>query len=508
MTDQQRRGSGAVRSLWHGTRAAWGLMLVTLVGGVIRFVGLGRQDLWLDETVTASLLDRSLGDMLSALESSESTPPLYYVLAWAWARVVGLEPTAIRSLSALVGTLTIPVVYVAGTTLVSRRAGFAAAALAAVSPLLVWYSQEARSYALLTLLTALSFAFFARAIARRSTHAFVGWAASSALALATHYFAVFLIAAEAVALLWLIPRRRATLVGASAVGATGLLLAPLVLGQASGSATWVREVDLARRVGESLRQLIIPSFPPIWAGTNVPETAYAGLWPVAVGVLAVAVGIAVVLGRGRERRGVLLALAIGGIAVLGPLALAVAGQVVADGRGDFVLYRNFLPAWLPMAVVVAGGLCVRRTGVLGVVGVLAIVAGSCVVLALMSSEERFERDDWSAVRETLGQRSVVVLSPSWQVDALTYHVRGVVPVPDHGVSTDEIDVVVRRRAPSYSTLVGSYSPPAGFVRVSSVRVQHWDVVRYRAPTAVRLRLEQLKDAHPEDASKIVLFRER
>ena len=57
----------------------------------------------------------------------------------------------LRSLSALAGTLTVPVCYAAGRTLVSHRAGMIVAALSAVSPLLVWYSQEARAYGLFVL---------------------------------------------------------------------------------------------------------------------------------------------------------------------------------------------------------------------------------------------------------------------------------------------------------------------------------------------------------------------
>jgi uncharacterized membrane protein len=71
--------------------------------------------------------------------------------------------------------------------------------------MLIWYSQEARAYALFVLLTALSLLYFVRALDRGTRRDFVLWGAFSALALATHYFAAFLIAAEA---LWLLHRRR------------------------------------------------------------------------------------------------------------------------------------------------------------------------------------------------------------------------------------------------------------------------------------------------------------
>ena len=55
--------------------------------------------------------------MLRPIPTTESTPPLYYVLARGWAVVFGTGEVGLRSLSALLGTLTIPVVYAIGATL-------------------------------------------------------------------------------------------------------------------------------------------------------------------------------------------------------------------------------------------------------------------------------------------------------------------------------------------------------------------------------------------------------
>src|SRR6185295_17039198 len=110
----------------------------------------------------------------------------------------------LRSVSAMAGVATVPVAYLLGAELSSRRAGIVAAALVAVNPMLVWYSQEARAYALFALLTALSLLYFVRALDRGQRRDSVALGVVSALALATHYFAAFPIAAEA---LWLLRRR-------------------------------------------------------------------------------------------------------------------------------------------------------------------------------------------------------------------------------------------------------------------------------------------------------------
>ncbi len=113
------------------------------------------------------ILHPSLFDTLGAVPRSESTPPLYYLAAWLWSRPFGTGEVGLRSLSALAGTASIAIVYLGAVALpLPRRAGLIAAAIVAVSPVAIWFSQDARAYALVFLLTGLSFLFFARA--RRS----------------------------------------------------------------------------------------------------------------------------------------------------------------------------------------------------------------------------------------------------------------------------------------------------------------------------------------------------
>ena len=83
---------------------------------------------------------------------------------------------------------------------------------------------------------------------------------------------------------------------------------------------------------------------------------------------------------------------------------------------------------------------------------------------------------------------------------------GVETIPEGGVEVDEIDVLVRRKAPSYTTLASGYEPPPGFDDVSYLRAQHWDVTRYRSSSPVRVTFAELGRVRPEDGSRIVLVR--
>src|SRR3954469_7223085 len=186
---------------------AGGLATAVVLGAALRFTALATQSFDGDELHTAWLVQQPLGDMLGSIPDSESTPYLYYVLAWAWARVFGggTGGALLRSFSARAGVLTVPAAFALGRRLVGERAAAATAALVAASPLLVWFSQQARTYALFVLLAPLAAAAFAAALEDRDARAVRWWAALSALAVLTHYFAAFLVVPQAI---WLARSRR------------------------------------------------------------------------------------------------------------------------------------------------------------------------------------------------------------------------------------------------------------------------------------------------------------
>src|SRR3954466_5060010 len=98
-------------------RRLMALAALVALGAALRFATLDVQSFWFDEAVTVGLVKRSLGDMLSHIPNSESTPPLYYVLAWLWSKAFGTGEVGLRSLSALCGTAAIPAFYAAAAEL-------------------------------------------------------------------------------------------------------------------------------------------------------------------------------------------------------------------------------------------------------------------------------------------------------------------------------------------------------------------------------------------------------
>ena len=388
------------------SQAFWIVAGLTALAALLRFSTLGAQAFHHDEIVTAGRVVRaSIWHLFDRVEFGESVPPLYYLLAWPWSKLAGTGAVGLRSLSAAAGVATIPVVYLIGLQLRGRATGIAAAALVATNPMLIWYSQEARAYSLLVLLSSLSLLFFLRARRGGGGRDLLWWAVSSSLALATHYFAAFPIALEA-ALLVRARGREATraLLG---VGAAGLALAPLALTQAShiDNTDWIAQLGLAYRLGE--------------AGVSfmVGETGFLIAQPVRpllalVPGLAAAACLALLALRGTpaQRRDGGLLLAIAAATVLAPVALALLGK-------DFVLDRNLIAAVVPVLVVLAVGATMAQARRAGAVLATALVVYSLGIWVAAASTPSLQRPDFRAVAIELGHPDAPRAMFTWSLGA-------------------------------------------------------------------------------------------
>jgi 4-amino-4-deoxy-L-arabinose transferase-like glycosyltransferase len=218
--------AGEYRQRWRLRAGSDVQMLVglMLVATVLRFATITGQSYWLDESQAVHELRLPFGAMLHAWTTTEWNPPLYLLIAWPWAKLLGTGELALRALSALLGVAVVPLLYLSGRELVSRRAGVMAAALTAVNPFMIWYSQEAREYMLLVALCSASLWCFARAWRAPTRQALLWWAVVSGLALLTQYFAGFLVAAEGLLLVYR-ARNRASI---AALVSTAVVLAPFV----------------------------------------------------------------------------------------------------------------------------------------------------------------------------------------------------------------------------------------------------------------------------------------
>src|SRR4051794_40945572 len=253
---------------------AWQPLLgaIVLAGAALRFATLSTQSFWLDEAIAINSARLDLGGLIDSLARTEGNPPFYFLLLDGWMRVFGDSEAAVRSLSAVIGTATVVVAFEIGRRLATTRAGLVFAALVAFNPLLVWFSQEARPYMLLVLLSGLSFLYFARALVERpSGRLLAWWAVWSGLAFATHYFAGLLILPEALWLLHRVRPRRPVLYAVAGFAVVPLALIPLVAEQGQ-----VQDYSFVK--GEALLTRLFAQVPKQWlVGYDAPtETLTVG----------------------------------------------------------------------------------------------------------------------------------------------------------------------------------------------------------------------------------------
>jgi uncharacterized membrane protein len=220
-------------------------LALTLLALAIRLHNLSYHSLWFDEVMSVhwarSSVPRILEVSMNLLE--DRLPPLYYLFLHYWRLFAGDGEAAVRLPSVLLGTLLIPVVYRLASDLFDARVGSLAAALTALNPFLVWYSQEARMYALAVLLATLGTWFFLQATAltlvnKRNKNvtgyaAIPYWLAYGLCALAglyTHLYTGFLLPAHVLYLLLTHCRsRRVWLPFILTMLVIALLFAPLAL---------------------------------------------------------------------------------------------------------------------------------------------------------------------------------------------------------------------------------------------------------------------------------------
>ncbi|MFY1675397.1 glycosyltransferase family 39 protein [Plantactinospora sp. WMMB334] len=308
--------------------------LVTLA---ITTTQLSRAPLWRDELATWGAASRPVGDLFRLTGNVDAVSGPYYLLMHFWIAVAGDSTVALRLPSALAMAGAAALTTLLGARLFGPFAGLVAGLLFAVLPSTSRYGQEARSYALVTLLAMLAGLLLLRAMDRPGWPRWAGYTAAVAGAGLAHLVAVLLVVGHALAVLTC--RRPGILWRwAVAVGAAGLVLAPLAVlgrGQQGRQLGWVEQPDLTTLIG-------VP-------GALTQASAVGGLL---LGLAAVAVA-------NRGRPGVLL-----GLAVLLPVLLLFAAGQVTD---------LFVPRYLLFVVPLAAVLAAATLSTLRPPAVLAIL---------------------------------------------------------------------------------------------------------------------------------------
>ncbi len=510
----------------------WPLAALTLLAAALRLSTLDLQSFWYDEAFTpVHVLHPSLLATLRSVVHTENTPPLWYVVAWADSRVLGTGEVALRLPSALAGIATVPVAWMIGRELAGRRVALLTAALVAVNPLFLWYSQEARAYSLFVLMAALAMLCFLRAEREPTRTRMAAFAASGSLALLTHYFAVFLLIPMA---LWLLRDptdrgdgarrveppaerpsagrgtdrpaiRREALPAVAVLAIVGLALLALISAQGGHGTQWIGQWPFSERL-QAIVQYYLTGYSgaPLGHGVELlvalPIIAGAGLglWrmtePLPARALQTAAGRARMQARRREQRGVMIAFVIAASGVLIPVVLVAFGA-------DYLAPRNLVAAMIAVTALIAVLMASPPSGRWGIVlGVTAAVA-FLVISIDVDLSPRLQRGNWRAVARLLraGDQDHVITTVELGGAPLEYYIPDLRNLPrGRSVTVTEIDEV------GYAPLRASAGlPPApGFRLLGRQDIDGLIVYRFvssipRAVPEAILRRHVITLAHPE-----------
>ena len=143
------------------------LAVIILMGFLLRLYGLGSESLWLDEGISYIWASQSIPDIMNSV-ADDVHFPLYYLVLHGWISIAGTSEFALRFLSLVFGTLSIPVLYLVARTLFNRKTALLSSLFLSLSVFHVYFSQEVRVYSLLGLLSLLSMLFFIRLLRRKT----------------------------------------------------------------------------------------------------------------------------------------------------------------------------------------------------------------------------------------------------------------------------------------------------------------------------------------------------
>jgi mannosyltransferase len=456
------------------------LIVIVVAGAAVRFATLGVQSFAEDESTTALLMLRPFGSMVGQLPDSETTPPLFYLLEWLVTHPFGVTEVSARLISALAGTLTIPLAAEAARLVSGRRAAIIGALLVAFNPFLVWYSQEARAYSLLVLFTTAALYFFARLLRDAADRdALIGWSVLSALALLTHYFAVFVLAAEAIWILLRVAPRRHAILAVALPAVTGLALLPLLHAQTHPSG---RSFHQKFQVPNESLIVRLARMPREWAlGFAAPAGKVLAFVALAVLTWGLVELYRHATGPLRERATTVLL--VGATGVLVPALGALGGKST-----DFVASRNLIAALVPLLVVAACGLATARhtrwaIGVPVAIGLFAIV--------LVAADRTYQRPDYRDAMASLGtpQDWRVIAMNRRLADPLVFYglrtapVAGRVLTPQRVRELDVLSLPAERKLHPQDVR-GLRPPVQGFRLVAIKRGRTWQAAIFRAPRLI------------------------
>lgn len=388
--------------------------------------------IWVDEAISIQEAREPFRGMLTDLRTTDVHPPGYFTVLWSWVHLFGSGPLSVRMPGILAGIATIPAVFAAGRELFDRRAGLIAALFAALSPMCVWYAQEARPYCFFLLFSVLALWLQVRAVRRGGWSTWVGYVLATVALLWSHYFALIPVVVQQVGFAVAIgrrtgaERRRLACGWVAALGSIAVLMVPLVpfaLHQLAGyghrtSASLPAQAGASASPGSNVLNIysvLANGIYAVWGyHSDATMVLITALWPV-LALLAL-----LCLGRGRTGAGTLLA----GLIVIPVGVMFLGGTLKQPNLFDLRYFIGVVPVLLLVLARMTTRWAPRRGVAVAAVVLVAVslVAGLADQELNSSNPRRYDFNHaLSQVDAQYQPGDVIYYDPDYLGDVIHYY---------------------------------------------------------------------------------------
>jgi len=379
-----------------------GLALTMAGATLLRLYRLTAESLWFDEAYAVAFAARPLRDFSPfRLEGPPYTDRnLYHLLLHFWLGL-GREDFTIRLLSVIIGVLSVLGIYLLARELFDRKVALWSGVLLAVSPLHVWYSQEARMYVLVTMFSLFSCYFLLRGFRTGRKRDWGALLFCTVAGLYTHTFSVFVVLFQGVYVLYLLGTAKIskkqlwTWLGTEVM--VGVLALPLLRGllsqQSQGWWAWIDVRYGSTGLGDLVDTLLAFSYGTTFGGGR------AWLWG---GALVAALVVLMGIGSLRiDKAGIVVRIPFEGSVVFCLLYLLLplgTVFVISQVRNMYVL-RYLLPFLPPLVILMARGVARAK-----LVPWRIILAGALLLVTARSLQVAYreqQKEDWRGLAQAL-----------------------------------------------------------------------------------------------------------
>ena len=401
---------------------AWLLLLAVLVALSLRVSTLGRRSLWGDEVATLRISALEVNDIITI--QWDQHPPLYYLLMHYWIMLVQSE-FLLRLPSALAGAAAVPLIYWLIREWSGQWSAIASAWFLAIMPLHIWYSQEARMYALVCTLGLASTLFYTLAIRREKQLIWLAWIVMTVAGLYTHY-SMLLLAFAQIGLFGVLWKANNSSRAALWIALLALLIVSLLF--VPQARTFVRQLVFSGWQGGYYYQAVQSTLSK-WNISVTPSQLYTAI--IVAAILTLGIGVfstKVLLGRLKQAQvgtGVILV-------ALAVYLLILIATAIPRGLG----IKRQLLVLLPYALGGVAALISSSLYRTHLLAALILVTLPVTIHMVAVREQEAWRDVARFVENNEESQDIILFDPSWKQQPFDYYCHG--DVPRQGVREKDI----------------------------------------------------------------------